>query len=326
MPTNDFLPFGTAGGANVLPQSSYAALTARSSGFASGIAQSSHLNKAWRQGSIPAYLIGQYINDLTGADALDDGNTAALLASFKAADRSQRLNYFTPGGTANALTITPDPAFAALADLVGVPLRFVTSAANTGAVTLAVSGLTATAVTWPDATALASGDLPAGALAEVIYDGTAFRLTRTISPAQAVSALARTAPVGGSWSWSQSCSNNALSAIAAGAYTVDGALNLSDTTFAGGALTFGPNTAGLWYVSFSAIVPSATTDLFASVVDLSAGSLGYSTTQTANSAPGTSVSFVKRFSSGQGLSCRVRQVVGFAQTVSGRLSVVRLGA
>ncbi|WP_354677167.1 hypothetical protein [Cupriavidus plantarum] len=81
---NDFLVFGGAAGANVINQSTYAALTARSAGFSSGIAQSGQLNKVWRQSSIMSAVLAQFIADRTGLDVLDDGTTATILANLKA--------------------------------------------------------------------------------------------------------------------------------------------------------------------------------------------------------------------------------------------------
>jgi len=83
MPTNDFLPFGSAVGANVLSQADYAELTARSNGFSAGTAASIQLNKVWRQASIMAAMIGQFIVDNNGTDAIDDGTITTLLNSFK---------------------------------------------------------------------------------------------------------------------------------------------------------------------------------------------------------------------------------------------------
>ena len=88
--------------------------------------------------------------------------------------RSHRLNWLTAGGTANAITLTPDPAFGALADLVGVPLRFLATAATTGAVTLSVNGLTAKNVVARGASQIGRGAINTGDLVEVMYDGTNF--------------------------------------------------------------------------------------------------------------------------------------------------------
>lgn len=95
--------------------------------------------------------------------------------------RSNQLNRMNAGGSANAITLTPvapAPAFASLADLAFVPLRFLATADNTAAVTLNVSGLGALALTWADGTPLQTGDIRTGQLIYVFYDGTAFRLGR----------------------------------------------------------------------------------------------------------------------------------------------------
>jgi hypothetical protein len=91
----------------------------------------------------------------------------------------------TAGGTADALTITLSPAITAYA--AGQTFRFVSSAANaTSTPTLAINGLTATVIKRLDGTAAVAADIPAGAVIEVAYDGTAFRLTG-ITPVQAAS-------------------------------------------------------------------------------------------------------------------------------------------
>lgn len=81
--------------------------------------------------------------------------------------------YGTVTGTDTiVLTLTPGiPAYAA-----GQVFRFVAAGANTGAATLNVSTLGAKAITKNGATALAAGDIPSGAVVEVIYDGTQFQL------------------------------------------------------------------------------------------------------------------------------------------------------
>ncbi|WP_249189102.1 phage tail protein [Burkholderia cenocepacia] len=83
--TNDFQPFATGGGANVLSQADYLALAALATGFQAGTAQSAALNKVWRQSSIMSSVLAQLIVDLTGQNATDDGTTATLLANLKQA-------------------------------------------------------------------------------------------------------------------------------------------------------------------------------------------------------------------------------------------------
>ncbi|WP_323859596.1 phage tail protein [Xenorhabdus szentirmaii] len=78
MAKNEFLPFGLADGANVLSNDEYGKLAARTNGFSSGVAKSPELNKAWRQASVIASVVAQFIAETTGSDVLDDGNLATL--------------------------------------------------------------------------------------------------------------------------------------------------------------------------------------------------------------------------------------------------------
>lgn len=103
---NDFLPFAGGVGANVLTQSAYAALAARTAGFSAGVAKSAELNKVWRQSSIMSAVLAQLVADNTGADVLDDGTTATILANLKIAvsGRLIGIQVFTANGT-----YTPTP-------------------------------------------------------------------------------------------------------------------------------------------------------------------------------------------------------------------------
>ena len=79
MPTVDYLPFATSGGANVESQGSYAGSSHQLNGFLTGVALSAQLNKCWRQSSVMAAAIANLIADITGQNVLDDGNVTALL-------------------------------------------------------------------------------------------------------------------------------------------------------------------------------------------------------------------------------------------------------
>ena len=82
MAKNNFKPFATGAGANVPSQADWEALTALLTGFQSGKAASAQVNKALRQGTVMASVIGQFIADSTGQDVLDNGNTSVLLTNF----------------------------------------------------------------------------------------------------------------------------------------------------------------------------------------------------------------------------------------------------
>ena len=81
------------------------------------------------------------------------------------------------GGTANAITLTPSLPIAAYA--AGQSFRFVAASSNTGAVTVAVSGLTTRAITKNGSNALVADDILSGAVCTITYDGTQFQLVET---------------------------------------------------------------------------------------------------------------------------------------------------
>ncbi|MFG1466694.1 hypothetical protein V5F77_28145 [Xanthobacter sp. DSM 24535] len=104
---------------------------------------------------------------------------AADWRQLMAAIRSQRLNYFGAGGTANALTIALDPAPPSLAALTGVPLRIFAPLRSTGAAILTVVGVGAAPIVRYGGSALVDGDIPGAGIATVIFDGSGFQLVTT---------------------------------------------------------------------------------------------------------------------------------------------------
>lgn len=94
MATNELLPFAVAGGANVVSQSDYSSLPGRLSGYVSGIAISSQLNKTWRQSAFVAAMIGEFTADYSEQDVLDDGDVATFEANFLAAIKAQAIVAF----------------------------------------------------------------------------------------------------------------------------------------------------------------------------------------------------------------------------------------
>lgn len=83
----------------------------------------------------------------------------------------------TAGGTANALTLTPTPAITAY--VAGQIFRFIAGLTSTGAITIAVSGLATKAVQM-NAAAMVSGEIVTGLSYEIVYNGTAFQLSKTL--------------------------------------------------------------------------------------------------------------------------------------------------
>jgi hypothetical protein len=103
--TNDLLPFATGAGSNVLPQSSWVGLPGRLTGFVSGVAESAHLNKAWRQAAFSSAMIGQFTANNSLEDVLDDGSVDEYERKFKLAVRAiGSVKRASLGGTASAGT------------------------------------------------------------------------------------------------------------------------------------------------------------------------------------------------------------------------------
>ncbi|WP_407198036.1 gp53-like domain-containing protein [Citrobacter freundii] len=125
MATNEFKPFSTAGGANIISQADYEALAALSTGFSSGVAKAKEVNKVLRQASFIAAALAQYTANKSGLDVLDNGDlngfitkmSAALGKDFQALDATltalaglatgaNKLPYFTGSDTASQTDLT----------------------------------------------------------------------------------------------------------------------------------------------------------------------------------------------------------------------------
>ena len=81
MATNNFKAFALDPNANVMSQADWEALPALLSGFTAGKASSAQVNKAIRQATTIAALVGQFIAN-SGADALDNADVSGLVTKF----------------------------------------------------------------------------------------------------------------------------------------------------------------------------------------------------------------------------------------------------
>lgn len=98
--------------------------------------------------------------------------------------------YAVDNGAANAYVAAYSPAITAHVN--GLPLQFKASNVNTGASTLVVNSLAAVAIKRLDGTALQAGDIPAGAIVTVTYDGTNYQLQTATPYASHISAVSGT--------------------------------------------------------------------------------------------------------------------------------------
>lgn len=83
--STDFVPFATAGGANVTSQAAYIAEPTTATGFAAGEASSADCNKAWRQGTFIASAVANFIADTLSINVADDGNLSVCIANLTSA-------------------------------------------------------------------------------------------------------------------------------------------------------------------------------------------------------------------------------------------------
>lgn len=104
------------------------------------------------------------------------GNPSALTDAMNVRAGIYQIGVYSSvvGGTADAITLTPSPAIISYA--AGQRFVFIAGGTNTGAVTVAVSGLSAKDVRKRGTTALVAGDIVSGAMTTIQYDGTNFQL------------------------------------------------------------------------------------------------------------------------------------------------------
>ena len=163
--SNDFLPFAAASGANVISQSTYAALAALGPGFTAGIANSNQLNKVWRQSSIMSAVLAQFIADVSGQNSTDDGTTANLLTNLMTTLTSAGTAAETGSGNTFQCTLTP-----ATQVINGTRVRFSPTHSNTGASTFSVNSSPSRPIIGLDNSALSGGEIVNGAQVEVTYN------------------------------------------------------------------------------------------------------------------------------------------------------------
>lgn len=89
MATNDFLVVAPGPAPNIATQATYAADPAVTTGNLSGVAKSAIINKSLRQATVMAATLAQFIVDMTGQNAVDDGTIATLLANLKIATKGR---------------------------------------------------------------------------------------------------------------------------------------------------------------------------------------------------------------------------------------------
>ncbi len=177
------------------------------------------------------------INWQEGQNPNTVNDSARAMMAAVAAFKKQQDGTITSGGTANAQTFTSPSGFAFTAYAAGMVLTFTAGLANTGSATLNVDGLGAKTLKKFGSVNLEAGDIDAGAIVTVIYDGTNFQVVSGLSSANTValeglSGSANTAPY-----------FTGAGALALATLSAFGRTLIDDADAAGGRSTLGLGTA-----------------------------------------------------------------------------------
>jgi hypothetical protein len=128
-----------------------------------------------RMGSIPPAAafenpMRELVNVITYNGLVpDDGDLAQVAEGV----RSQRANYVEDTGSVNNLSVALKPPLGSYS--IGLPLRVKVLNTNTGVATIN-AGAGTVPIKKPTGAAVAAGDLPAGGLIELVYDGSTFQM------------------------------------------------------------------------------------------------------------------------------------------------------
>lgn len=133
--------------------------------------------------------------------------------------KQNRVTYAADSGAANAYVVTLTHAPASYT--AGLHVAMKATNANTGASTVNVNGLGVKTIKRPDGTDLSSGDIPAGAMVELRYDGTNFQIVSmpnaVISAAAASATAAAASAVAAAASASAASSSASAASVSASA-------------------------------------------------------------------------------------------------------------
>lgn len=111
MATNNFKAFALDPNANVTSQANWEALPALLSGFTAGKASSAQVNKALRQATTIAALVGQFIAN-SGVNALDNADVNGLVTKFtNALTTNLSLGTASKRNVGNGTNQIPDMSF-----------------------------------------------------------------------------------------------------------------------------------------------------------------------------------------------------------------------
>jgi len=180
MPQNQFKPFATGEGATALPSASFTSLISLiAQGFQEGVVPPEEFNTVMRGPTSLASMVGEFINNRAGDDALDNGDIETLLASFEKALlaflQPFGVYFIADTGSANHLVGTTPypPAVYSNARLIIIRKAAVD---NSGALTANFWDKGDVPVNDNTGAAFASGAVKASSFYALVPDGAGFRV------------------------------------------------------------------------------------------------------------------------------------------------------
>lgn len=114
---------------------------------------------------------------------------AWILLPWTSSATTPTIDYYAvdTSSTPNVVTAAFSPAIPSMASIVGKLIRIKIANINTGATTIALNGFTAVSIKSPSGNAMIAGEIVAGEIAVMVFDGTNMQLIESI-PAGGVSA------------------------------------------------------------------------------------------------------------------------------------------
>lgn len=140
------------------------------------------------------------------------------LTGVPAAIQAQAANYAADTGTANAAQITL-PSYTSIVAGLRISILKIASP-NTGAITIAINGGSATTARWPDGNAFAENDWPATTIATFEFDGTVWESQSICGPSVFQRAAAGARVISGSGTLTMTAADVALGFTLTGAASI----------------------------------------------------------------------------------------------------------